>query len=129
MRASAPALYLAWTSRFDAWFAEPGETLMTPEPGRPFFFYNRHDWGRDPHYGRFLRLEENSLVEMTWLTGKAGTGGAETVLRIELAEMDDGTHLTLTHSGFDDADARDRHEAAWPEALETLDEILADERA
>ena len=124
MRASSPELYAAWTDQFDSWFAAPGETLMAPTPDRPFFFYNRHDWGRDPHYGRFLALEENRLIEMTWVTGKAGTGGTETVLRIELTPTGNGTHLRLTHSGFDEPEARDRHEQAWPEALETLDETL-----
>ncbi len=65
---------------------------------------------------------------MTWVTGKAGTGGAETVLRVELTETGGGIHLKLTHSGFDDVEARDRHDAAWPEALETLDEVLGQAR-
>lgn len=125
MRAGAPALYAAWTDTFDSWFGQPGETLMTAEVNRPFFFYNRHDWGRDAHYGRFLALEENRLVEMTWLTGGPGTGGAETVLRIELTPHKDGTHLKLTHTGFYDAAARDAHEKAWPEALDILDATLA----
>ena len=125
MRASPRTLYAAWTDRFDSWFAEPGETLMSPATDRAFFFYNRRDRGREPHYGRFLRLEEDALVEMTWVTGKAGTGGTETLLLIELTAMSEGTHLRLTHSGFDEPDARDRHEQAWPEALEILDEMLA----
>ncbi|MBI1236802.1 MAG: SRPBCC domain-containing protein [Alphaproteobacteria bacterium] len=124
MRASAPALYAAWTAELDSWFAEPGETIIPAQADRAYFFYNRHDWGRDPHYGRFLALEQNRLIEMTWLTGRAGTAGAETVLRIELTPQAQGTHLKLTHSGFYDTDARDRHEQGWSEALEILETAI-----
>ena len=54
MKANAADLYKAWTENFDLWFAQPGELIMTPEIDKPFFFYNRHDWGRHAHYGRFL---------------------------------------------------------------------------
>jgi hypothetical protein len=46
--------YAAWTIHFDTWFAQAGTLAMVPEPGRPYFFYNRNEWGRHPHYGRFL---------------------------------------------------------------------------
>ncbi len=46
-----------------------GTLAMNPEPGRPYFFYHRDGWGRHPHYGRFLDLRQNELVEMTWMTG------------------------------------------------------------
>jgi uncharacterized protein YndB with AHSA1/START domain len=124
MKASAASLYEAWTERFDCWFAEPGELMMVPEIDRPFFFKNRRDWGSHPHYGRFIELEKNSLVEMTWVTGEGATEGAETVLRIELTPREHGTLLRLTHSGFRDAQSKDGHEQNWPEGLETLDEAL-----
>ena len=124
MKAKASAIYRAWTEDFDCWFAEPGETFMIPEIDRPFFFYNRHDWGRHAHYGRFLELKEDEVVEMAWVTGAGGTEGAETVIRVELSAREDGTLLRLTHSGFRDEKSRDAHEANWPEALEVLDEAL-----
>ena len=49
MKADATSIYNAWTRDFDLWFAEPGELIMTPEENKPFFFYNRHDWGRHAH--------------------------------------------------------------------------------
>jgi uncharacterized protein YndB with AHSA1/START domain len=100
---------------------------MTPEGDKPFFFYNRNDWGRHPHYGRFLELKKDELVEMAWVTGKEGTGGAETVIRVELSVRDQGTLLRLTHSGFYNDESRDAHAENWPEGLAVLDRALCPE--
>ncbi len=127
INAEPAAVYAAWTDKFDIWFAQPGTLSMVVEPGRPYFFYNRTEWGRHPHYGRFLELIENELVEMTWLTGDGtprGAQGAETILRVELAPMDNATQLRLTHSGFVSEDSQRAHDENWPLALEELDKAL-----
>ncbi len=124
MEADAGDIYRAWTEKFYAWFAQPGDMYMTPEVDKPFFFYNRTDWGRHPHYGRFLELQKNKLVEMTWVTGEGGTGGAETIIRVELSAQEEGTLLRLTHSGFPSEESRDGHAENWPEGLEVLDKVL-----
>lgn len=128
MKADASDLYRAWTQKFDSWFAQPEELIMTPEVDKPFFFYNREDWGRHPHYGRFLELKKDELVEMAWVTGEGGTGGAETVIRVELSPREEGTLLRLTHSGFYDEESREAHAENWPEGLEVLDRALTSER-
>ncbi len=122
------AVYAAWTERFDTWFAQAGTLSMEPELGRPFFFYTPDEWGRHPHYGRFLKLTPGELVEMTWMTGDGtarGTAGAETVLRIELVPKGQATEVRLTHSGFVSEESRDGHQENWPLALELLDEALS----
>lgn len=126
MTASPALIYEAWTKRFDWWFAQPGELVMEPEVGSLFFFYNRHDWGRHAHYGRFLELVPNERVKMTWVTGPPGTQGDETVIEVELDAREDGTLLRLTHSGFSREDACQAHEDNWPAALEELDAALAE---
>jgi uncharacterized protein YndB with AHSA1/START domain len=123
-------VYAAWTERFHLWFAQPGTVSMAPEPGRPYFFYNRDEWGRHPHYGRFLDLTENRLIEMTWITGNGtaeGTAGAETILRIELVPEGTATALRLTHSGFVSEESCAAHRENWPLALQELDEALRDQ--
>lgn len=128
INAKPSEVYAAWTTRFDSWFAQAGTVAMVPAPGRPYFFYSRDDWGRHPHYGRFLELKEDELIEMTWMTGNGtaeGTEGAETVLRIELVANGGCTDVRLVHSGFASEKARDGHQENWPLALEILDRALS----
>lgn len=116
--AAAPSvLFHAWTGGFDRWFAEPGAIVMAPEVNAPYFFETFHNGRRHPHYGRFLRVERDRLLELTWLN-EAGTRGHETVLTIELRPDGDGTAQRLTHRGFPDDETRADHEEAWGDLLE-----------
>jgi uncharacterized protein YndB with AHSA1/START domain len=88
MKTSTNILFRAWTKEFDKWFAAPGTLIMKGEVNTVFFFEtifkteNQSEEQSHPHYGRFLRIEPERLVEFTWLTGSGGTKGAENVVTV-----------------------------------------------
>ena len=130
MVSSPDVLFAAWTEKFDEWFAAPETLIMKAEVNSVFFFETVFKTEEDlveqrhPHYGRFLRLIPDRLIEFTWLTGAGGTEGAETVVTIELEPRDDGTHLSLTHKGFPNEKSKSRHDSAWVMILEHLDQKM-----
>ena len=124
MTSSPHAIYKAWTEEFDRWFAAPGTVLMRPEIDAPFF-ETHYAGGRHPHYGRFLDLKQDHFAQMTWVTGSAGTEGAETVVSVEIASYGSGSHVRLIHSGFTNQESMERHDKAWVKVLAQQDKALS----
>jgi uncharacterized protein YndB with AHSA1/START domain len=124
MRASSQAIYRSFTTGWEGWFALEGALIVDPVQNGQLFFVVEHEGKRHPHYGRFLALKPDRKVELTWLTGKDGTQGAETVLSVVLEPRAGGSTLTLTHRGFYDQARADHHGKSWEQILAKLDERL-----
>ena len=119
-------VYRAWTEAFDRWFAAEGTLLMKPEADTPFFFETHFDGGRHPHYGRIIDLVPQKRVELTWVTGVPGTGGAETVITLQISPSGAGSRVVLNHAGFADKKTCDGHAEAWPMAFAHLEKCMQD---
>lgn len=124
MAAGPSAIYHAWTDDLGRWLA--ARILMRVEVGAPFCFETDFNGRRYHHYGRFLELKPDRKVVMTWVTGPSGTGGAETVLSLDLKPNGNGTHARLTQVGFLTDKAAREHEHAWHVGLRNLDALLSD---
>jgi len=119
-------LYRAWTQEWDRWFTTPGSVRMRAGVDEPFFFAVEFEGKVYPHYGRFLRLEPDSLVEMTWLT--TTTKGFETVVTVKLEPHDAGTLLRLTHAGLPDDESMGQYDEGWQSVLEQQEQRLLGDR-
>ena len=122
MAAPPAALYVAFTTGLERWFAAPGTLRTNPTAGSPFYWEVVHEGKHHPHYGRFLSLEQDRRLEFTWLT--SATQGLESVVTVTLAPAGTGSSLTLRHAGFADEAARDLHAGAWPMVLAHLDATI-----
>ena len=124
MLASAEALYESFTTGWEGWFTLEGALIADPVVNGQVFFVVEHEGNRHPHYGRFLTLEPARKVEPTWVTGKDGTQGAETVLSVDLEPRAGGCALTLSHRGFYDQERADLHGKSWERILAEIDKHL-----
>jgi uncharacterized protein YndB with AHSA1/START domain len=77
-----------------------------------------HDVG-----GVYREVVPNRKLVYTWAWKT--TPERESLVTMELREVDGVTELTLTHAQFFDAEARDRHNKGWQGSLARLDKFLA----
>lgn len=124
IKASPERVFLAWTDpdRARPWLANGGDLVLQPHRGGLFFLdmvYGDHTY---PHYGRYLQVEPNRLLEFTWVS--QGTLGKESIVRVDFEAVADGTKVTLTHRGLPDEKNRSDHEAGWTEILQWLEERI-----
>ncbi len=69
---------------------------------------------------RELKRPERLVYTWAWQGDGAPLSGVETLVEIDLTERDGGTQLTLRHSGFPAAAARDAHTQGWRSTLNHL---------
>ena len=75
--------------------------------------------------GRFVEIDAPKTLVHTWERG--GTPASSSTVSYSLEPLDDGTRLTLRHSGIESPEVCSRFAAGWETSLERLVEILAAE--
>ncbi|TDO44993.1 uncharacterized protein YndB with AHSA1/START domain [Kribbella sp. VKM Ac-2527] len=72
--------------------------------------------------GTYLEVEPPTRLAFTWKWDE--DDGDPTEVRVELTEVDDGTRMLLTHTGFADAEDATRHQEGWGPELDRLAALL-----
>ena len=63
------------------------------------------------HYGRFTAIERPRRLQHTWIS--PNTLGYESTVTVTFAEKDNGTLMTLVHSGLPDDEKGRSHDKGW----------------
>lgn len=72
--------------------------------------------------GRYVRVEPFDVLAFTWRGCR--TPEEESLVTIELKDVEGGTEMTLTHDRFHTVDSRDRHFGGWSSVVPKLVEFF-----
>ncbi len=75
-----------------------------------------------PLAGTYREISPHDRIVFTW---ESPYSVEDSTVTLTFAPADRGTHVTLTHVRFKDAEARDNHKGGWSGILATLDATLA----
>ena len=73
--------------------------------------------------GRYTRVEPHDVLAFTWRNPRILE--EESLVTIELRDLEGGTELKLTHERFLTEESRDQHALGWQSALGKLQEFFA----
>lgn len=82
------------------------------------------DGDRVQFVGKYQELVPPKRIVFTWQWTDGATLSNETLVTVDLAPSEVGTHLTLIHERFASAKARDDHHEGWEPLLSRLASIL-----
>ena len=75
-----------------------------------------------PHAGTYREITPHSRLVFTW---ESPYSVDDSTVTLTFAPVSDGTHVTLHHVRFKDAETRDNHNGGWTGILGALDAKLA----
>ena len=113
------------------WWGPKGYTVpactMDLRPGGAWRTVMRSPEGTDHIVsGVYQELTPPARLVFSWAWETEGSRGHETVVTIELVEVQGGTRLELTHELFETEDSRERHRHGWSGCLDCLEQALAE---
>lgn len=128
IKATRRAVFEAWTQPelMKQWYA-PG-TMKTPGASSDLRIGGRYhvEMKGDMNGtqvnptvgGTYQRIVPDELIAFTW--GWDGDPSPETMVTVELRDVEGGTEVTLTHERFASAESRDKHLHGWVGCLDNL---------
>ena len=136
LRAPRERVFAAWTDPLQAalWWAPQDCTPLSCELDvRPGGLWHRRmcvpDGSVITKRGAYREVVAPERLVFTYVTEYAdGTVDPETVVTITLAEIQEGTRLTLRHVAFQTDASRLGHEGGWTSCLERFAAFIASHR-
>jgi uncharacterized protein YndB with AHSA1/START domain len=128
VRATPERVFAAWTdaASLGRWLSPVGhaEAIVEPRVGGRLKVVMIGDGVRIEHTGEYLELVPGRRLVFTWRSPY--TGPQPSRVTIDLAAVDDGTLLTLTHEQLP-PDQVESHGGGWGAILDRLSAELASE--
>lgn len=101
------------------------ETDFVAEIGRAFTMQCQNPaGGTDRYLGRVVALQPMSRMVWSWVL-ESDPAEREMFVEFQLEAVDEGTRLTIRHSGEQDAAAIDAFKGGWPGKLGQLESVLS----
>jgi predicted enzyme related to lactoylglutathione lyase len=78
--------------------------------------------------GTYQEVVPNTRLVFTWAwKNNLQLGSGETLVSVDLLEIEEGTEVKVHHSGFSNLDERDIHTQGWNSALDNLEVLFVGE--
>ena len=131
IRASQEKVYEAWTdvNLYRQWFGPEDcnarEVEMDVRLGGKFRVAVGSKMGELEAHGEFTEVTPYSRLAYTWdWRGNPELEVGETHVVVDLKSQAEGTLVTITHSGFRDAEMAGEHEVGWSGSLDKLENLI-----
>lgn len=120
---------------FNAWldpemlrkFMTPGPDMTVPKAsndpktGGHFDIVMQSGENEIPHSGKYLEIDPHDRIVFTWVSPYSVD---DSTVTLTFSSVAGGTHVTLTHLRFLDAETRDNHLGGWNGILAALETAL-----
>lgn len=97
------------------------EASNDPKEGGQFEIVMQAGENQIPHSGTYREISPHDRIVFTWVSPYSVEDSTVTLI---FTPAETGTHVTLTHIRFSDAESRDNHQGGWAGILDALEATL-----
>ncbi len=128
LHAPREKVFEAWTDpeKLNRWFAPSDDYEVSaecdPRPGGSYRIQMTHKDGNvHTVVGEYREVKAPEKLVFTWSWEDGSVQGSLVV--VDFRDLGEATEVTLTHSGFPNAEWRDKHSEGWAGALSRLEAV------
>jgi uncharacterized protein YndB with AHSA1/START domain len=133
IKAPIARVFAAWTTpeQVRQWLggacANMASVKIDPRIGGDYCFNMVKPQGEMAMRGTYREVSPPTRLVFTWMAGSCS--GAqdtyETLVTVDLAEVQGGTEVTITHERFTSDESREQHNNGWTASLDCLEKVMA----